>query len=172
MRDDYRENLSDLFAKFFDTKEAEGIIDDLHAADQVLRDHPAPEPDTRLLAQIKVDLAGALLSKQARQSKYRIHKRIAAVAAVAMSAGLFVTLFSTGPEPGGLATASIIPTAIWESSNIAVDDEDLATLTAEIEQLEEEVMTLESTDDTSDSLRALDELEMELIVVRNDFWKE
>ena len=71
-----------------------------------------------------------------------------------------------------MATASLIPTAIWESSNIAVDDEDLAVFTAEIEQLENEVMTLDLNDDISDRSGILDELEIELIVARNDFWKE
>ncbi len=42
--------------------------------------------------------------------------------------------------PGKLLTASIIPMAVWESEDIAAADADLATLTAEIEQFEQELL--------------------------------
>jgi len=172
MDDRSREDMTELFARFFDAEETRAMIDDVREADRILYDHPAPDPNAKLLASIKADLAVRLSARRAQRSRRRTNRRIAAVAAVVVSAGILAALFNTGPESGSLATASLIPTAIWESSNIAVDDEDLAVFTAEIEQIEDEVMTLESNDDISDSSGTLDELEIELIVVRNDFWKE
>lgn len=166
-----QERLSELLAGLFAAEEAERVLGDLQEADQILFDHPAPKPSVQLLDQIKADMAVRLSARRV-QLRHRRQRRVAAVAAVVVSAGIFVTLFNAGPEPVGLTTASLIPTAIWESSNIALDDEDLAVFTAEIDQIENEVMALESNDDISDSHRALDELEMELAVVGNDFWKE
>jgi hypothetical protein len=172
MDDRDQENLTELFARFFDTEETRDMIDNVREADQIFWDHPAPEPDELLVAKIKTDMAVQLSSRRTRLARHRQYRRAASVAAIVVIAGLFASLFNTGPEPVALASASLMPTAIWESSNIAVDDEDLAVFTAEIEKIENAVMTLESNDDISDSSSALDELEFELIVARNDFWKE
>ena len=161
-----------MFARFFDTEETSGIVDDLREADRLFHDHPAPEPDASLMANITTDMAIQLSSRRARLARHRLYRRAASVAAIVLIAGLFAALFNAGPEPVALASASLMPTAIWESSNIAVDDEDLAVFHAEIEKIENAVMTLESNDDISDSSSTLDELEFELIVARNDFWKE
>jgi hypothetical protein len=172
MDDRDQENLTELFARFFDTEETRGMMDDAREADGIFHDHPAPEPDAVLVAKIKADMAVQLSSRRARLARYRQYRRAASVAAIVLIAGLFASLFNAGPEPVALASASLMPTAIWESSNIAVDDEDLAVFTAEIDKIENAVMTLESNDDISDSSSTLDEMEFELIVVRNDFWKE
>ena len=148
------------------------MIDDAREADRILRGYPAPEPDVTLVAKIKADMAVRLSARRARLARYRHYRRAAAAAAIFAIAGICASLFTANPAPTGMATASLIPTAIWESSNIAVDDEDLAVFTAEIEQLENEVMTLDLNDDISDRSGILDELEIELIVARNDFWKE
>jgi hypothetical protein len=71
----------------------------------------------------------------------------------------------------GVYTASIIPTAIWESDNIAADDTELAVFTAEIEQIETEIRTLESGEDFSENESTVTELEMELVEINSDFWK-
>ena len=172
MDDRDQENLTEVFARFFDTEETRGMMDDVQETDRILRDHPAPEPNATLMANIKADVAVRLSLRRARLARHRLCRRIASVAAIVVIAGIFASLFNVGPEPVTLASASLIPTAIWESSNIAVDDEALAVFTAEVDQIENEVMTLESNDDISDSSRTLDELEFELIVVHSDFWKE
>ena len=75
---------------------------------------------------------------------------------------------SGGDSP--LAIASIVPTAIWESDNIATDDMVLAFFTAEIEQIEGEVRAFLSGE-SSNGEAGVDELEMELMEIENDFWK-
>jgi len=66
---------------------------------------------------------------------------------------------------------SIIPRAIWESDDIAADDVDLAILTSEIEQIEDEMLTLQLGESDGDSDTAITELEMELIETDSYFWK-
>jgi hypothetical protein len=172
MDDRDQENQTELFARFFDTEETSAMIDGVREAERIFHDHPTPEPDAALMAKIKADMAVQVSIRRARLARHRQYRRAASVAAIVLIAGLFASLFNAGPEPVALASASLMPTAIWESSNIAVDDEDLAVFTAEIDKIENAVMTLESDDDISDSSSTLDELEFELIVVRNDFWKE
>ena len=65
-----------------------------------------------------------------------------------------------------------MPTAIWESDDITTDDADLAIYTIEIEQIEDELRSLQSGEDIGDSDSSLSELEMELVAINNDFWKE
>jgi hypothetical protein len=172
MDDRDQENLNELLTQFFDTEEVRDMMDDVQEANRLFYDHPAPDPDAVLVASIKRDMAAELSSRSTRLARHRQFRRAASVAAIVLIAGLLASLFNAGPEPVALARASIMPTAIWESSNIAVDDEDLAVFTAEIDRIENAVMTLEADDDIGDSSSALDELEFELIVVRNDFWKE
>jgi hypothetical protein len=72
-----------------------------------------------------------------------------------------------GGEPKRVATASIIPAAIWES-----DGADLAILTAEIKQIEGRVQTLQLGENEANGDKELVELEMRLIALDSDFWKE
>jgi len=67
---------------------------------------------------------------------------------------------------------SIIPTAIWESDDITAADADLAIFTTEIEQIEDELMSLQLGEDDGNGDSSVSELEMELIEINNsDFWK-
>ena len=126
-----------------------------------------------LIANIKAEIVLLLPARRAQFTRRRMYRRAAVAAAILVITGISMLLFDGGgPGPGRLEAASLIPTAIWESNNIAVDDENLAVLAGQIDQIENEVMNLESGDDTYQSDRTMEELEIELIVVRNDFWKE
>ena len=173
MEDRNREDLGELFGKFFNAEQVESCIKDFQEAERIFRDNPAPEPDDMLIASVKAQIAMRLPARKAQLARHRVYRRAAVAAAIVIIAGIAATVLNDGgPEPGRLAAASLIPTAIWESNDIATDDEDLAAFAAEIEQIENEVMTLESGDDTADRGRTVEELEMELIVVNSDFWKE
>jgi len=172
MEDRNQENLGELFGKFFDAEQIESCLKDFQEAEQIFRENPAPAPDDMLIANIKAEIAMRLPARKAQLSRQRTYRRAAAAAAIVIIVGIGARLFNDSPETGRFETASLIPTAIWESNNIAVDDDNLAFFANAIEQIENEVMTLESGDDISDSDRTVDEMEIELIVVRSDFWKE
>ncbi len=162
-----KEELKELFERFVCAEEAEQAVEDIQRSEEILRGHSAPEPDSELVADIKTEIAGALLSKEVS-----VFKRIAYKAAVAVAVVIFVAVVSVkllergGGEPKRFATASIIPEAIWES-----DDADLAIMAAEIEQIEGRVLTLQLGENGANGDRDLIELEMRLIALDGDFWK-
>ena len=168
------ENLRELFEKFFDAEQAESCVEDIQKAEQILREHPAPEPDDMLIANIKAEIAMRLPAVRAHRFKRMIYEVIGAAAAILIVAAVSLQLFQN-PPPAGTGevsyVASLIPTAIWESDDIAADDEDLVVFTAQIEQIEDEVTTLQSGEDTGNGDNTIAELEMELIEINSDFWK-
>ena len=172
MEDRNKENLRELFEKFFDAEQAESCVEDIQKAEQILRENPAPEPDGLLIANIKAEIAMRLPAVRAHRFRRIIYEVIGAAAAILIVAGVTLQLFA---PPAGLEDeynyAGLIPTKIWESDDIVTDDDDLAVYTAQIEQIEDEVMALQSGEDTGNGDSTIVELEMELIEINGDFWK-
>ena len=50
------ENLKELFERFLSAEQAESGVEDIQKGEQILRQHPAPEPDSMLIANIKAAL--------------------------------------------------------------------------------------------------------------------
>ena len=173
MEDRNNENLRELFEKFFDAEQAESCVGDIQKAEQILREHPAPEPDDMLIANIKATIALRLQASRARRIKRIIYEVVSAAAVILFVAAVGLQLFlqKDAPQNGDFIQASIIPTEIWESDDIAVDDEELAVFTVQIEQIEDEVIALQSGEDTGNGDSTLTEMEMELIEINSDFWK-
>jgi hypothetical protein len=166
------ENLRELFEKFFDAKQAERCVEDIQKAEQILSDHPAPEPDDMLIANIKAKIAMRLSARRAQHFRRIIYEVVGAAAAIIIVTSVSLQLVHKDvPRPGKLDNASIIPTSIWDSDDITTDDEDLAVFTAQIEQIEDEVQTLQSGKDVGNGDNTLTELEMELVEIDSDFWK-
>ncbi|MGB2862048.1 MAG: hypothetical protein WBC05_01875 [Sedimentisphaerales bacterium] len=167
-----QENLRELFEKFFDAEQAESCVEDIQKAEQIFREHPAPEPDDMLIANIKAEIAMRLQAARAHRFRRILYEVAGIAAAIIIVAAVSLQLFekdTTGP--GDVVYASLIPTAIWESDDITADDEDLAVFTAQIEQIEDEVLALQSGEDTGNGDSTIAELEMELIEINSDFWK-
>jgi hypothetical protein len=173
MEDRNHENLRELFEKFFDAEQAESCFEDIRKAEQILREHPAPEPDDMLIANIKTEIAMRLQASRAHHIRRIIYEAVGAAAVILFVAAVGLQLFlqKDAPQNGDFIQASIIPTEIWESDDIAVDDEELAVFTVQIEQIEDEVIALQSGEDTGNGDSTLTELEMELIEINSDFWK-
>jgi hypothetical protein len=173
MDDRNQENLKELIAKFFDAEQVESYVEDFRQAEQMLQQHPAPAPDDMLIANIKAEIAMRLDSRRVRRFRRVLYEVAGIAAAIIILAIVGLQLFEKSDiQPtNGVYTASIIPTAIWESDNITADDVELAVFTAEIEQIEYEVHTLESGEDISESETTVTELEMELAEINTDFWK-
>jgi len=172
MEDRNQENLRELFEKFFDAEQAESCVEDIQKAEQIFREHPAPEPDDMLIANIKTEIAMRLQAARAHRFRRIIYEVVGAAAAILIVAAVSLQLFEKAPPgPGDRNYASLIPTDIWESKNIAADDEELAAFTAQIEQIEDEMQALQSGEDTGNGDSTIAELEMELIAINSDFWK-
>lgn len=173
MNDGNRENLKELFEKFLDAEQAESCVEDVQKAEQILREHPAPEPDDMLIANIKAEIAMRLPAGRTYVFKQIAYKVVGVAAAVIILTAIGLRLFDKGNgEPGPVVYASIISTAIWESDDIAAVDANLAIFTVEIEQIENELLVLQLGEDDGNGDRSVTELEMELIQINNsDFWK-
>ena len=176
MNDGNRENLKELFEKFLDAEQAESCAEDVQKAEQILREHPAPEPDDMLIANIKAEIAMRLPAGRTRRTgvfKQIAYKTVSVAAAVIFLTAIGLRLFDKSDvEPGPVQKASIIPTAIWESDDIAAADVNLAIFTVEIEQIENELLALQLGEDDGNGDSSITELEMKLIEINNsDFWK-
>jgi hypothetical protein len=162
------ENLRELFERFLDARQAEEAIEDIEKGEQVLREHPVPRPNEKLIASIKSDIANSLLLRQRNIFRRKVSYEVAAVAAaVIVLAAIGIKLFEKGGGKGEKMYASLIPAAMWESDNIAVDDPRIASLTADVEQIESEVLTLREGEYGGNGDKAVTELEMEVAVASN-----
>ena len=167
-----QENLKELFEKFVDSKQAQQAADDIRKGEQMLGEHAAPEPDKELIADIKAQLAASLLHSRTTVFRQTVYRTAVAAAAVIVLVVAGVKLFEKsrgGPESA--IAASIVPEAIWESNDVAIDDADLATLIAEIEQMEGRLLALQLGEDGGNGSNPAEELEMELVEINSDFWK-
>ncbi len=173
MDDRNQENLRELFEKFFDAEQAESCAEDIQQTEQIFREHPAPEPDDMLIANIKAEIAMRLQVARAHRFRRIIYEVAGVAAAILIVAAVSLQLFQNDTPTNGevVSIASLIPTELWISNNIAADDDDLAAFTAQIEQIEDEMQALQSGEDTGNGDSTIAELEMELIEINSDFWK-
>ncbi len=165
------ENLKELFEKFVASEQAEKAVEDIRKGEQILRDNPAPLPSDELIAGIKSEIAISLLHKKENAIRYTLYKVAAVAAAVMVLTAISIKFFEKGEEPRKAMYASIIPTAIWESDDIAADDADLAILTAEVEQVASEILSLRMGGNGGNGQSTITELEIELMEIESDFWK-
>lgn len=167
-----RENLKDLFEKFLTSDGAGRAAEDVHEAERILHDYPAPEPSDTLIADIKTKIAQAVPRRKANAFRKTVYKVAVVAAAVILTAAISVRLFQKGNGKAERITyASIIPKAVWESEDIAADDTDLAILNDQTEQIETEILALQLGQTNGNGPVDLTELETELSEINNNFWK-
>ncbi len=167
-----KEDPRQLFEKFLDPEQAGQAAQDLRTGEQILVRYPAPAPDNRTIAGIKLKISGALLRKRANKHKQIGYKAVVAAAAVIIVAALTITLVEKAAvESETAAYSSKIAKVIWDSDNVADDDADLALLTAEIEQIESQHLALQLSENGGNGHTEVAELETELIEINSDFWK-
>ncbi len=164
------ENLKELLEKFLGAGQVESYLDDFQKAERLFREHPAPEPDEMLIANIKAEIAMRLPARRAEIFRRRVWEAAGIAATLAVLALVGVRL-PHQPARQTVNYASLIPAAIWESTNIAADDADLVVFSAEIEQIKDELLALESGEHAADGDSAITELETELAEINGDFWK-
>lgn len=166
------ENLKKLFEKFVGGEQAEQAVEDIQKGERILRSHSAPEPDDKLIANIKAGIAANLLHKKETLFRRAVYKTMAVAAAFILVAVISVKLSERNrPETERPAVVSTIPKSVWDSECLADDGADSAALVAEIEQIESDLLAIQSDENGSNSYKAVTELEMELSEIDSDFWK-
>jgi len=171
MNDRNEENLRELFERFVSTEEAESGIEDFIEAEQIFHENPAPEPTEELLASIKGDIAETLRFRQEHTFR-RLAYKLAPVAAVfVVLAAVGVRMLREGNGPLEIVQGPIMSARVWDSENVAADDMDMAVFTAEVDELEIEITTLELGENGGIGRSTVTELEMELIEINTDIWE-
>lgn len=166
-----KEDLRELFERFLGPDKAEQAIEDFREGERIIRQYPVAKPDGEVVADIKAKVTRVVLGQKANIGR-RMAYRATAAAAIVLLAGIFVSVFEKyNGRPERAVTASIIPTEIWESEDISTDDAELATLTAEIEQIESEISAVRLDATNGNGGNELTELEMEFTEINSEFWK-
>jgi hypothetical protein len=170
MDEQNHENLREFLEKFLGPKEAEQAADDIHKGEQMLAEYPAPQPDAVLLASIKRKMADAL-SNEGENNFSRVFYKMVSVAAVLIFLTVISVMLFTNGRTEKLTGDLVMTAAIWESEDIAADDANLATLIAQTEEIESEMLALQLGENGGNGGGSLTELEMELEQINSDFWK-
>jgi hypothetical protein len=174
MNDQNHENLKDLFERFFKPEQAEEAANDVHKADQIFREHPAPEPSNKLILGIKAEIAEALSCRKARLLRRSLYYKTAAVAAaVIVLAAISIRLFEkeTTESKSPATTASMTPKTIWEDDTVTTYGGTSAIIAAEIEEIEGEILALQLGENSGNGHMNTAELETKLTEINSDFWK-
>lgn len=167
------EDIRALFGKFLDEDQAVEKAEDIYLAEQIIRENTAPKPDRLLITEIKNKTTDEL----ARRNKFYFRRKIyrtllsTAAAAAIVIAVIGIQVHDRQVQKPKIYTASIIPEVIWDSEDISADDAVLATLAAEIEEIQTEMAALRLGENGQNGSDELIELEMELIDIDSDFWK-
>jgi len=164
-----KENLRELLGKFYDAEQAKAVAEDISRGEQVFDEKPAPEPGEELLADIRTKIARELKYRR-RRNFGRFILRTASVAAVFLIVATVSHRVINKRQTLQIAEKNRTSEVIWESDDLTIDDADLSILAAQVEELAEEILTLKVSANGADSI-GVDELEMELLAISNDFWK-
>jgi hypothetical protein len=164
------ENLKEFLNKFYAEAEAAKAEQDILRGEQIIADNPAPQPDVRVINDIKARVRSELVGREKREVFTYLRATVTAAAAV-LIIGVTVFMIHRAERPSRPSVAeATISQEIWESEDLMDDDIELAVLAANIDAVEEDVLALRF-DDESDEMINLDEVEIEVLEISDDFWK-
>ena len=166
MNNSANENLRKLLAGFMDEAAVRQTAEDIENGEKLLGAYSAPQPDERVLAEVKKNVVAAVRRRRTVVFQRRILTAAVAAAIVVVSV---LTLIRYGNPPNSHQTgmvAASIPSRVWEGA----DDADVTVLKAEIENIQIELSGVQSNDSGNES-NDIGDLETELIEVNGDMWK-
>ncbi len=159
------ENLKELLSQFYDKERADEFTEDLRQVESLLEQNPVAEPGAKLLADIKMKTETALLVKKAKFHRSVRDRAVAVAATFIILAAMSVKFFQQRIEPTQ-QTQLAVAEFVWDNG-----DENVETLSAEIEELESDMLAFEFGQTTTNGSGDIDELEIEILQTENDFWK-
>lgn len=162
------ENLKEILNKFYADAESAKIEEEILRGERIISDNPAPQPDTRLISDIKACVRTELTRREKR-TVFTYMRAAAAAAVLIVGVTVFMTHRGEQQNEPGVAQGTI-PQSIWESEDLMDDDVELAMLAASIDAVEDEVLSLRF-DEQSDEVINIDEVEIEVMEISDDFWK-
>ncbi len=170
------ENLRELFENFVGAEQAEQAAEDIYRAEKILEENPAPEPTEELQWQIKERICQALEKKKVKRYWMPAYRAVAVAAVIIFVFMVSIELFKKPidlprEEPIMISYAAAIPAEVWDGSNIIEDDAELALLSAEIGQVEDDFLTVQLDQGYGNGKDSVTDLELELMEINSEFWE-
>lgn len=149
-----------------DESAARQMAEDIEKGEKILGANQSPQPDERVLAEVKRNVVAAL--KRRRTVVFQRRILGAAVAAAVIMVSVLALMRYGNQLPGGQTrvVAAAISARVWDGA----EDADVTVLRAEIENIQSELSGAQS-DDGGNGSTAVGDLETELIEVNGDLWK-
>jgi hypothetical protein len=150
-----------------DESAARQTAEDIEKGEEILGANQAPQPDERVLAEVKKNVVAALRRRRTVVFQKRILGAAVAAAIVVVSVLTMIRYGNLSNSHQTRMVAASIPSRVWEGA----DDADVTVLKAEIENIQSELSGVQSDDTGGNGSTAVDDLETELIEVNGDMWK-
>lgn len=166
------ENLHELFDRFLDPEHAIQAAEDIGQAERILAQFPAPHPEPVVLDEIKRRISRQLRTRKTRSFALNTSRFATIAAAILILTSLSFIIFKqiTQQHPPMVDNLKTQP-VLWDSLDIVADDFTLATYSAEVSQLENDLINIEIGDTYSNGYKTVTDLEIELVEISSDFWK-
>jgi hypothetical protein len=166
------EEIKKLFEQFMESEKAQEAADDISFGDRLLGRHPGPEPDEKLISEVRAAIRVRLAEEQAKTKRLKIVFKAAAIAAVLAILSFVGSILLDQKETGPIqVTGTPVAESIWEGDDIFAGDKKLTALDAEIEQIQNELSSLELGENGGNGNSDLFNIETDLIEVAGDFWE-
>lgn len=163
------DELTELLKKFMAPSRAGTVEQDIRSGDRLFEANPAPQVASETLAAIKRRIAIRLGVRH--RHAHPFYRYVGAAAAM-IAVALLGFLGRPTQEIHTVSYASLIPAAIWESEDLACDDAELAYFRSELRHIETQMQAIETGDGEPAAVSSLDEVELELIRIDTQFWRE
>ena len=167
MNNSANENLRELLAGFMDEAAARQTAEDIEKGEEIMGAYSAPQPDERVLAEVKKNVVAALRRRRTVVFQRRILGVAVAAAIVVVSVLILIRYGNPPNSHQNRMVAASIPSRVWEGA----DDADITVLKAEIENIQNELSGAQSDDTSGNGSTAVGDLETELIEINGDVWK-
>jgi hypothetical protein len=167
MNNSANEKLRKLLAGFMDESAARQAAEDIEKGDEIMRAYSAPQPEERVLAEVKRNVVAALRQRRTVVFQRNILTAAVAAAVIAVSVLALIRYENTHSNNQIKVIAASIPARVWEGA----DDADVTVLKAEIENIQSELAEAQSDDIPASGSTTVGELETELIEINGDMWK-
>ncbi len=162
------ENIDELLSRFFDSSQMHEAAEDIRLGEELLESFSAPLPAKAVTEGIKAQIQVHLLTLRRRRVVRSMFYRVAAVAAVFIVLAIAGTRYLAEPERKATNVATAAYASIWDDES---GPEQLATLTAQVSEIEADMLAIRLGDSGAESSSLLTDLEVEMTEINGDFWK-
>ena len=164
------ENLNELLSRFLDERQTHEAAEDIRAGEKLLASFSAPVPDQAVINSIKEQIEMRLEARKKQKLASSMFHRVA-VAAVIIVLAIAGVKFFPEPKRERVAVSKVGQDFIWDDGSGTGSDEQLAALTAQIDEIEASMLAIKLGENGGEGGTLLTDLEVEMSEINGDFWK-